>query len=247
MMRLSMRTVSRTIVGAAFLGTSLVPGLAHAQTAPIVEDFSTDRIGAAPKSFSTPTGFWSIGTVDGSKPLLFEDGTQWANANHGSILADQAKALYGDRWSEFVEDLPETGYFPLAVYNPVANFSAGTLSMRYQIIGGDSDQDFGILFNYLPNGDFMALRVDSLENTLAVVSVSRGNQSTLSRAREVPVAFGQWHDLQLVSAGNTLTGWVDGTKYIDLALDGPISGKIGVYAKTDTTSLVESYAVQPAD
>ncbi|HEV7663847.1 MAG TPA: hypothetical protein VGQ62_09955, partial [Chloroflexota bacterium] len=103
------------------------------------------------------------------------------------------------------------------------------------------------LFNYLPNGDFMALRGDSQENTLAVLAVAQGKQATLTRARDVPVNFGQWHDLQLVSSGNSLTGWVDGQKYIDLTLDGPISGKVGIYSKTDTTALVETFGLQPAE
>ncbi|HEV7664807.1 MAG TPA: hypothetical protein VGQ62_14825, partial [Chloroflexota bacterium] len=107
-MQLHIRNFVRAAVAAAFVGSTLAPNLAHAQAAPLVDDFSTDRVGTAPKNFSTPIGFWTIGTVDGSKPVLFEDGTQWATANHGNILADQAKALYGDRWAEFVEDLPET-------------------------------------------------------------------------------------------------------------------------------------------
>jgi hypothetical protein len=93
----------------------------------------------------------------------------------------------------------------------------------------------------------MALRGDSQENTLAVLAVAQGKQATLTRARDVPVNFGQWHDLQLVSSGNSLTGWVDGQKYIDLTLDGPISGKVGIYSKTDTTALVDTFGVQPAE
>jgi hypothetical protein len=246
-MHARIRQIARATVATLLVGSATLPGLALAQAAPVVEDFSADRVGGPPRSFSTPTGFWSVGTLDGGKPVLFEDGTQWANANHGTILADQAKALYGDRWAEFVEDLPETAYFPLAIFSPVANFSQGTLSMRYEIVGGDSDQDFGILFNYLPNGDFMSLRGDSQENTLAVLAVSQGRQTTLTRAREVPVNFGQWHDLQLVSLGNNLSGWVDGTKYVDLTLDGPISGRVGVYAKTDTTAVVDSFGVQSGE
>jgi hypothetical protein len=243
-MQLPMRKLARAAAAAAFVASSLAPGLAHAQSAPIVDDFSTDRLGTAPKNFSTPSGWWSIGTIDGSKPVLFEDGSQWGNANHGNLLADQAKALYGDRWAEFVEDLPDTAYFPLAIFDAVPDFSQGTISMRYKIVGGDSDQDFGLMFNYLPNGDFMALRADSQENTLALVAVSQGRQTTLSRAREVPVTLGDWHDLQLLSSGNNLTGWVDGNKYIDLTLDGAISGRLGVYSKTDTTAVVDSYGVQ---
>src|SRR5262245_24169004 len=75
------------------------PGFAQTASDPVFEDFSQDVIGASPSRWSTPVGFWSVGTVDGTKPLLFEDGRQFASGG-ASLLADQAKALYGDRWAE---------------------------------------------------------------------------------------------------------------------------------------------------
>jgi len=90
----------------------LVVPPARAQQAapgPIVEDFTEERLGAAPTSFSTPTGFWSIGTNgQDAKPVLYEDGTQWEGSQTANTLASQARALYGDRWNEFVDDLPKT-------------------------------------------------------------------------------------------------------------------------------------------
>ena len=56
----------------------VLPAATSAQGTAVVEDFATETLGSAPTTFSTPIGFWSIGT-DGveTRPVLFEDGTQW--------------------------------------------------------------------------------------------------------------------------------------------------------------------------
>src|SRR6266516_2268481 len=94
----------------------------QAPVGPVVEDFTQEKLGTPPTSFTTPTGFWSMGTNgQDAKPVLYEDGTQWEGSQTANTLASQARALYGDRWNEFVDDLPTTAYFPIAVFNKVAN------------------------------------------------------------------------------------------------------------------------------
>src|SRR3977135_3114431 len=82
----------------ALLG-ALVPASAVARpSAAIVEDFTSETVGTFPSSFSTPVGFWSIATngVD-AKPLLFEDGTQWAGSQAANNFANHAQAVSGAR------------------------------------------------------------------------------------------------------------------------------------------------------
>ena len=215
----------------------------------IVEDFSNDIPGKPPSTFSTPVGFWTVGTTDasGSKPSLFEDGTRWPGSGPANALADQARSLYGDRWAEFIDDLSETGYFPMAIFNAVPNFSSGTLTTRFMIVGGNVDQDFGILFNYQPNGDFMALRSDSEENNLLLYQWRQGQPSSLRRIRNVPTEFAQWHEQRVVVTGLHVAGYLDGRKYLDTDLDAPVSGGVGVWAKTDTVALVDRFSVEPAE
>src|SRR5262245_3892694 len=116
-MRVHAAILLRAAVAALVAVAAGLPGFAGAQPTAqsVVEDFTSDVIGQSPATFSTPVGFWSIGTVDGQKPLLFEDGTQWKSGS-ANLLADQARAVYGDRWAEFIDDLPESAYYPTAVY-----------------------------------------------------------------------------------------------------------------------------------
>ncbi len=227
----------------AFVVLGVAP--VHAQGA-IVEDFTEEKLGSAPTSFNTPTGFWSIGTNGSdSKPVLFEDGTQWQGSQTANTLANQARALYGDRWAEFIDDLPGTAYFPIALFNKVTSFSGGTITTRLAIAGGDIDQDAGIAFNYQPNGDMMALRVESQENNMKLYQWVQGQPTSLSLIENVPLALARWHDVSVtVSTGGThVTGMLDGQKYLEADLDTPVNGQVGVWSKTDTVVLFDSFTV----
>ena len=218
-----------------------------ASLGPVVEDFTEEKLGTPPTSFVTPTGFWSIGTNgQDAKPVLYEDGTQWESSQTANTLASQARALYGDRWNEFVDDLPSTAYFPIAVFNTVSNFSGGTITARLATVGGDIDQDAGVLFDYQPNGDMMALRMDSQENNLKLYQWVQGQPTVLKLAENVPAALARWHDVSVtVSNGGThLSGSLDGQKFVDADVDTPISGQVGAWAKSDTVVLFDSFSVE---
>jgi hypothetical protein len=114
------------------------------------------------------------------------------------------------------------------------------------IIGGDVDQDIGIMFNYQQNGDYIALRSDTQENNMLLYQWVQGQPFSLKRSRNVPTSFAQWHDQSLVVYGTQLSGFLDGQKYMDADLQAPLSGRVGVWAKTDTVALVDAFLVEPA-
>jgi hypothetical protein len=235
------------VLAALTLSLGALPGAVAAQsTGAVVEDFTEETVGTPPVSFSTPIGFWSIGTdgVD-TKPVLFEDGTQWEGSSTANNLATQAQALYGDRWRQFTDELPGTSYFPIAVFNKVPNFTQGTVVTRFAIVGGDIDTEAGILFNYQPNGDFMALRMDADESSLKLYQWTQGQQNALRIAENVPASLARWHELQLtVAAGGThLAASLDGQQFLDADLASPISGQVGAWSKTDSVVVFNTFSV----
>ena len=251
MRRIHHRTADLARIGvvAAVLLGAVLPASAAAQTVgPILEDFSNDTVGAFPTTFSTPVGFWSIATngVD-AKPLLFEDGTQWAGSQAANNFANQAQAVYGARWNEFIDDLPGTAYFPIAIFARVPNFTAGTITTRLASVGGNLDQDAGIMFNYQPNGDMMALRVDMLESNVKLYQWANGQPTVLKLATNVPAAMARWHDLSVVvsNEGLHVVGILDGLKFLEADLTRPVSGGVGAWAKSDTVVLFDSFSVDP--
>jgi hypothetical protein len=232
----------------AVIAASL-PGAAAAQVSvAIFEDFTQEIVGRPPTSFSTPVGFWSIATNGtDTKPLLFEDGTQWGGSQTASTLATQARSLYGERWNEFIDDLPSTAYFPIAIYNKVPNFTGGSITVRLASVGGDLDQDLGVLFNYQPNGDMLVLRIDSLENNVKLYQYVFGQPTVLSLVENVPTAMARWHDVKVVvtNGGRHVVGWMDGYPYLEADLETPVSGQVGAWAKSDTVALFDYFAVDP--
>src|SRR5262252_1322447 len=115
----------KTVSTGIALAMLLLPAAASAQTSTAVtEDFTEEQVGASPTSFSTPIGWWSIGT-DGtdSKPVLFEDGTRYTAATGASDLAAQAQAqAQGMNVHQLADTASALAYFPVAIFNKVPNF-----------------------------------------------------------------------------------------------------------------------------
>ena len=232
-------------VVAVMLAGQPVAAQQTAPPTPTVEDFSRDTIGGDPTSFSTLTGFWSIAAGDGGKPALLEDGRSWEGSTLSNALADQARSLYGERWAEFIDDLQETGYFPITVFNGVENFSSGSLSMRFRVLGGNIDQDCGILFDYQTNGDYFALRSDTQENNMLLYRWVQGQPIPIKRVANVPTTFREWHEQTLFVSGRRVAGYLDGTQWLQVDLDAPVTGKVGLWSKTDTLVMFDSFTVEP--
>jgi hypothetical protein len=233
----------------ALVMAALPAAVSAQQATAVAEDFTEEKIGAAPTSFSTPIGWWSIGTngVD-TKPVLFEDGTRYSAQAATNSLAAQAQAqAQGLNVHQLADTSTAFSYFPIALLNKTTNFTQGTIVTRFAIVGGDLDTDAGLVFNYQPNGDFLALREDMDENSLILFSVSQGQQSNLSIIDNVPGSLARWHDLQLTvpPGGTHVTGSFDGQRVMDVDLDAPISGQVGAIAKTDTVAVFNTFTVDP--
>jgi hypothetical protein len=87
-----------TMAAAGLIASLLLAAAAQ----PLKIDFSNDSVGAEPKSFLSVVGVWRIENDDGNKVLVV-DGRQWKEGQTSAGLADKARALYGDRYAEFLD------------------------------------------------------------------------------------------------------------------------------------------------
>jgi len=76
--------------------------------------------------------------------------------------------------------------FPYAVAKDVENFRGGEITVRFEGLSGRIDQGAGILFNLKPNGDYLALRANCLENNLVLWKFEKGKRSSVSWVRNAP-------------------------------------------------------------
>jgi hypothetical protein len=205
-------------------------------------DFSSETVGAEPKSLVPVVGIWRIES-EGGKNVLAVDGRQWKEGQSSAGVADKARALYGERYAEFLDRVQAYAYYPYTVAKDVENFRGGEITVRFEGLSGRIDQGAGILFNLKPNGDYLALRANCLENNLVLWKFEKGKRSSVSWVRNAPAASKHWHDLKVRVSGNKVEGYLDGKLYLEHTLSSPVSGRIGLWSKADSYMHFSDYAV----
>jgi hypothetical protein len=207
---------------------------------------AADRIGAEPTQFLPLVGNWIV-TRDSARTVVLVDGREWKRGQPAGGLADKARAIYGARHEEFIDNVKAFAYFPIAVAKNVDDFRDGEISMRFKLVGGTLDKCAGILFNVKPNGDYLTVRFNGTEDNLVLWKFEQGKRSFVKKGVEnVPIAMNSWHDMKIVVRGTALEGWLDGRKLLDYTLPAPVSGKVGLWSKTDSMSEFDDYRVTPA-
>ncbi|MCD6588425.1 MAG: hypothetical protein J7K88_07730 [Candidatus Fermentibacteraceae bacterium] len=207
-------------------------------------DFSGEPVGGEPVSFVPAVGYWTTGMVE-DNPALFLDGSRWEQGQTSANIAEQAREIYGDRYSEFLDNVQAYAYYPFAIARDTDNFTGGEISLRFKNTGGRIDQNAGILFDLKPNGDYYTLRASSLENNLVLWRVVRGNRSSIEWIRNTPTPTNQWHDLRLVVNGRDIQGYLDGQLLLEYTIEEPVDGKVGVWSKADSEVYFDDFTVTP--
>jgi len=233
------KSMTVTIALAIGFVTLALPGFAAPPTA---IDLTGETVGAEPKAFVPVVGFWRI-EDDNGKKVLVVDGRQWKEGQSSAGIADKARALYGERYAEFLDRVQAYAYFPYVVAPNVPNFTDGEISVRFEGLSGRVDQGAGILFNLKPNGDYLTIRANCLENNLVLWKVEKGKRSSVNWVRNTPTATHQWHDLKVRISGTKVEGYLDGKLYLQHMLAQPVSGRIGLWSKADSHMYFTDYTV----
>lgn len=208
-------------------------GTALAAAAPAALNFSKDAPGKEPSQLACVVGFWQV-AKDGDRNVLMVNGSRWSSGQSAANLADKARALYGERYAEFLDNVKAYAYFPVCVARAVDSFSEGEISVRFKPIDGRVDQGAGIAFDVKPNGDYLILRANALENNLVLFQVVRGRRSSIEWIRNTPTPTGKWQTLKVTVKGKVVQGSLNGKTYLEHELPEPVSGKVGVWSKADS-------------
>ena len=239
--------LSKCPIATAIVGLGLTALLLRADAGQALKvDFSDDTLGAEPKSFLSVVGIWRI-EAEGNKKVLAVDGTQWKEGQTAAGVADKARALYGDRYAEFLDRVQAYAYFPYTVATDVDDFRDGEISVRFEGISGRIDQGAGILFNLKTNGDYLTVRANPLENNLVLWKFEKGKRSSVKWIRNTPTPTRQWHDLKVRVAGSKVEGYLDGKLYLEHTLAESITGRVGLWSKADSHVYFADYTVAPSD
>ncbi len=258
-----MRTLRMAIV--------MMCAIAALRAADIKVDLSKETVGRPPATFEPMVGTWLV-AQDGADKVIMIDGRPWVASkdNPTKLLVETARKLYGTNNEELMDNAKQFAYFPVAVLRSVDTFSNGTISVKFKTIAGDADRASGILFNVKPNGDWLAVRYNDTENNVALWEFHNGMRRNMKFNREKKFMLDRaaWHELKLTIDGADLKTWLDGEMALEYTLGSmpgpgrngappnpdlipannpvlrpPVSGKVGLWAKTDSTSYFKDYVV----
>ena len=254
---------------AAVAGVLLLVSLSAAE---LKVDLSKERVGRPPATFEPMVGTWVV-AKDGPDNVIMVDGRPWVAGkdNPTKLLIESARRLYGTSNEELMDNAKQFAYFPVAVLKGVDNFTNGTISVKFKTIAGDADRASGILFNVKPNGDWLAVRYNDTENNVALWEFHNGMRRNMrfnDRAKKFMLDRTAWHELKLAVKDADVKTWLDSELALEYTLGNmpgpgrngappnpdlmpannpvlqpPVKGKIGLWAKTDTTSYFKDYVV----
>ena len=227
-----------------FLAILLAALAGPALAAPMVQGFDSETVGAEPKAFAAAVGNWVV-VDDGGNKRLSVNGAKWAQGQPSAGLADKARALYGERYAEFLDNVQSYAYFPLAVARGIEDFRAGEVELRFKCVAGRIDQAAGIVFNLKPNGDYLVLRANCLEDNLVLFKYEKGSRSSVEWVRNTPTPTGPWHSLKVAVEARGVKGYLDGKQYLTHALAAPVTGRVGIWSKADSVVYIDDLSVRP--
>ncbi len=202
-----------------------------------------DESGMGPsKYFSSIVGYWHL-AKDGNNVVYAVDGRKWARGTLAKGVAEKAKALYGERYAEFLDNIKEYKYFPLSIFKNLKDFRRGTLIVRFKAISGVIDQAAGIAFDIKENGDYLVIRANPLENNLVLFRLRNGKRSVVQWIKNVKTPSKTWHTLMVVIRGKKIEGYLNGKKYINYINKTPISGRVGLWSKADSYVFFDDFQI----
>jgi hypothetical protein len=236
-------------------------------------DLSKEQVGRQPQVFEPMVGSWII-AEDGGEKVVMVDGKPWVASkdNPTKLLVESARRLYGTSNEELMDNAKQFAYYPVAVLKTVDNFTNGTISMKFKTVAGDADRCSGILFNVKPNGDWLSVRYNDTENNVALWEFHNGIRRAVRRGPERAWMLDRnaWHELTMTVNGADFRATLDGKSALEYTLGSepgpgrggappnpdlfpannpvlrpPVSGKIGLWSKTDSTSYFKDYVVSP--
>jgi hypothetical protein len=217
--------------------------------ADIKVDLAKEQVGREPKSFQPIVGTWVV-AKDGAETVIMVDGRPWVarQDNPTKLLLETVRKFYGASNEEFMDNVKQFAYFPIAVLNGLDNFTDGTISLKFKTVSGTNDRCSGILFNVKANGDWLSVRYNDTENNIALWTFHDGVRKLVRFGGRNAFVLDRnaWHELKMTVQGTDFKAWIDGTLGLEYALKEPVSGRIGLWSKTDSTSYFKDYAVSPA-
>ncbi len=205
------------------------------------------------------TGHWTevaegppIIVVDGTRlqgvPTITVDGTKWTGKTTPDALLRASLQLFGAPNDVFVRNGAADGAFPLAVATGVQTFAGGTLRVQFSMLGGESDQNAGLVFNLQPTGEYLYARYNTKDGDLALWRYANGERQRIVHGTgTMKLPLQEWHELVVTIRDRQLSASIVGVPSVQLehTLDAAPSGRVGLWVKRDAVTAFRNFSATP--
>jgi hypothetical protein len=187
-------------------------------------------------------GNWAV--VEDSGPAFRIEGAAWNGQTARAEIEAAGRTLFGGATETFLANGTAPGAFPLAVWRDVSDFKAGTISVRFKLVGGASDQTAGVVVGLQPTGEYMFVRYNTKDGNVAMWAYADGTRRRIAEGEtKAQLPMNTWHELIVTVTGTKITGSVDGTLVLEHTLDKPLSGRVGLWTKRDAITVFKDFRV----
>lgn len=185
-------------------------------------------------------GQWDHAT-EGTTSIVTADARRWDGKPRADLDA-LGRRLFGATRPEFVANASAEGAFPLAVVESIQQLQHGTLRVEFKLIGGESDQIAGLVFDLQPTGDYLYVRYNTRDDNVALWRFTKGQREVIGHgASHRRLALNAWHPFSLTIKGRTISAVAAGDLRVEHTLDRAISGRVGLWTKRDSITAFRSW------
>lgn len=180
-------------------------------------------------------GQWDAGT-EGTTPIVTADARKWDGKPPADLDAI-GRRLFGATRPEFIANVSAEGAFPLAVIDGIEQLQQGTLQVEFKLIGGQSDQIAGLVFDLQPTGDYLYVRYNTRDDNVALWRFTKGQREVIAHgANHRRLALNAWHPLSVTIKGRSISAVAGGDLRVEHTLDRDIGARVGLWTKRDSVS-----------
>ena len=164
-------------------------------------------------------GRWDTG-MEGTTSIVTADARQWDGKPRADLDA-LGRRLFG------------------------AQLQGGTLHVEFKLIGGESDQIAGLVFDLQPTGDYLYVRYNTRDDNVALWRFTKGQREVIAHgANHRRLALNAWHPFSVTIKGRTISAVAAGDLRVEHTMDRAIGGRVGLWMKRDSITAFRSWRAE---
>lgn len=191
-------------------------------------------------------GHWSDTTIGTAAQLT--NGEAWSGQSDSAAMDSAGRRFFNEANATFIANTTSPTAFPLAIASDILAFSSGTLRVEFNLVGGKSDHNAGIVFGLQPNGEYHYVRYNTKDGNVAVWRFHNGDRELVHHGDiKKQLVLGEWHELVVELNGASVRGYIasDSLVAVTHTLAAAQTGRVGLWTKRDAITAFRNFSAKP--